>query len=397
MTIRLMRLITLLKTTIRLPLGLCAVGTDQVKFELRRAGFSGRFRRPLCLVAAMLGLGCLGVGASGCDGAESASVESAMAWLERAGLEEMLQEQLRGGRKTGMLRALQVGRTARRVAVNRNARPNPACRAALPDKGAFRYGFELILERRGPGDSGVAARWRERRTLRRDDFGHLSLTMTADYRQPTGLEGRRALRWLLVDGHAYFSDETVRDVGAETEAEGSVDGPAYYRRKAAFDSRLRLVDAGVGTLQILLDAAARGWRKVPGRQAQWTLGGERLVCTKRAASEATWLRRFGAQAAASTGNLRIVDSVREDFAAGKQARERAMREPSKSRELRIEWLLKDGSTLVADFRDSLSADVAPIRPPPAEDIVAVERDRSLAEAKRLVAEWSARGWVKQLN
>jgi len=305
-----------------------------------------------------------------------------------ARLEQRAQKHFAGAPKTGMLRALEVSGRAARVARAMRDKPHSACAMDIPQGRALDYAFELLLERRGPQKVGLTARWHETRQLRRSPEGRLELVMAAEFRNPSMLEtdaaGRRVLRWIIADDISYLSDDL------------SEDEPEFARRKANFGERAALEFAGLGTLQTLLDAVPQGWQRVPGAAPKWKPGGQNLRCVGPAQGlqidknmpmqsqqiEANWERLFGDLSTLVTADFEV--------AAGPQSPGAL---PAASRKLTLEWRLSDGAMLRAEFRDSWSETPAPIVLPEDKNIIEIQRDRSLFEAKQRLQKWRDSAWI----
>lgn len=291
----------------------------------------------------------------GCDRSEEAA----------AVLEQTLREHASTKPKTGMLRALQVAKSAVEVTRRLAAPVDPACALELPEGRAFRYRWALELTRRSA--PGIERRWKETRVLRRDAHGRLALEMQADFRTELGLEGRRTPQWRIVGEHAYISD----------------DGDAFYRRRLQAGERDRVVTAGGAAVQTLLDAVSMGWslQQPPSSDldaAIYRVGGERLVCDASANSEsvgagAGWLRRFDTRATPLSGELRVGER--------------------NSRRVELRWKLEDGSTLEASFADVLIEGAKAVEVPDENQIVRVERDRSLYRIDRALSEMASAGII----
>ena len=226
----------------------------------------------------ILVIGAAAVIGSGCDGSEQVAAE----------LEEALRKQGTTEQKTGVLQALQTARTAREVARRAASPIEPSCALPPPERGPYTYRFSLELTRRGAG--GDEQRWRETRTLRRDDDGDLGVAMDAGFVTELGLEGRRTPQWLVVGQASYVS----------------VDGRAYYRRELVDAEPERLVRGTRATFQILLDAVPTGWsRSTVDDGASFTVGGARLVCGTQAPAQRGWLRRFETRATVLSGQVLV--------------------------------------------------------------------------------------------
>lgn len=297
-----------------------------------------------------------------------------------------------------MLRALQVSHRAAHLAGVIADQPNPACSWGVRD-GAFRYDFDLLLERRGPGKVGVSARWHEKRSLRRDAAGRLDLRMQADFRVPTmaaaQTPGRRAMRWMIADDTSYLSDDLDEDT------------PEFYRRKSNFGAREKLVFSGLSTIQTLLDAVPQGWKRVPGSGAVWKPGGAKLKCMmglqglhngtymriQARSTEDNWRREFGEQSTLLDASFKVDRVPNGSSAEG----EKFLKDAVNTRQLELQWRLQDGATLRAVFHDTVSEFDKPIVLPQGENIVEVERDRSLFWAKKRLDTWRENGWVIPSN
>ncbi len=292
---------------------------------------------------------------SGCDSRE-ASVERA---------ETFLKERSSPRGKAGMLRALEVVHRAHKIAERHGEVEHPDCRLRAPEQGAYSYESTLTLERTGDGERGL--RWHETRTTRRDDRGRVEVLLSADSRSALGMESSHQMSWRSVDGTSYVS----------------ADAESFYARPADRDERDRLVAVGWGTLQTLLDAAPDGWQRENsgGRTEEdahvWTMGGQRLICGPSDPLASGWLRRLAAHVTPVSGRL--------------QASSRRIEEASSaaSRTLDLRWQLDDHTTLRAHFEDRLRvgrlpADAPTIAAPQADDVVVVERDRSLEAVDSLL-------------
>ncbi|MFP4596917.1 MAG: hypothetical protein ACLFVJ_01620 [Persicimonas sp.] len=293
----------------------------------------------------------------GCDGRE-ASVERAEAFLKE-------RSSPRG--KAGILRALEVVHRAHKVAEGHGEAEQPDCRLRVPEEGAYTYQSTLTLERNGGGERGL--RWHETRTTRRDRRGRVEVILAADARSARDKTSSHQMSWRVVDGTSYVSG----------------DADSFYARPADLDQRERVVAAGWGTLQTLLDAASDGWqREAAGRRAEedahvWTVGGERLRCGPAAPTASGWLRSLAAHATPVSGRL---EASAQRVARGSSAA---------SRTLELRWQLDDRTMLDARFKDRLRvgrlpADAPIIAAPRADDVLVAERDRSLETVDRLLDE-----------
>lgn len=339
--------------------------------------------------------GAIGLSALvGCEAPDPDTVEALASRLEQGA-----QRRFGGGQKTGMLRALEVSQRAVGVARAMRERPEPACAMEELDGRAFRYDIELVLERHGPGKAGLEASWRETRRFRRAESGRLELVMNAQFRnptmQPTDAPTKRALRWALADGQSYLSDDL---------REGA---PQYYRREASFGEAAALEYAAFGTLQTLLDAAPGGWERVDAAHPTWTPGGQPLRCIKPIRGlqnaknmqmqspviERNWLHQFGAVATLKEARFEVLRAAAAPEAAGNEADDA----PANSRRLSLAWRLSDGATLKAKFRDSWAPTGAPLESLDTTNIIEVERDRSLFEAKQRLQEWRENAWIRSAS
>ncbi len=290
----------------------------------------------------------------GCDAPERAV----------AVVEETLREQASTEPKTGVLRALEVGQTARVIAAAVASSRDPACELRLPEDGSFSYRWTLELIRRTA--AGIEGQWKEERELRRDAHGNLGLVMGADFVTELGLPGRRSASWLLVDGTSYLS----------------ADGRAFYRRTPLSRERERMIEVASTTVQSLLDAVSTGWSRTKGEGGvRFRAGGEHLVCGPSATREQGWLRRFATRATPVSGTLET---------SGERA---AVHGAVGSRNLQARWQLEDGSTLEAHFGDELEAGAAAVEAPNGEAVVRVERDRSLERVEQLISEMARDGLI----
>lgn len=302
--------------------------------------------RVVLVLAGLLFVGLVG----GCDGRE-ASVEQAEAFLKE-------RSSPRG--KAGMLRALEVVHGAHRVADRHGEAEEPDCRLRVPEEGAYSYKSTLTLERTGDGGRGL--HWYEIRTTDRDESGAVRVTLSAESRSELGIKESHEMSWRLIDGTSYVS----------------ADADSFYARPAELDERDRIEAVGLGTLQTLLDAADDGWqrdeesRRSAAMPHLWQMGGDRLVCGPSDGQASGWLRRLAAHARSVSGRLKV--SQQRVEAASSAA----------SRTLDLRWQLDDRTTLRARFEDRLRVGDAPdIAAPQADDVVAVERDRSLEAVDNL--------------
>lgn len=217
--------------------------------------------------------------------------------------------------------------------------PNPLCVGA-PEPGQ-RWIAELSLERRR-GTSVVAA-WSETRTLDRSTDA-VAMRSAADYRTESGGKGTRAVEWRVLPTGTFIG----------TQANGK---DLWFRRDHEEHEAERVLRYADGMLQSLLTAVG-GWQRT---SEGWTLGSEPLRCGQ--------------------------DDVRSAFLSrlGAVAPDRAEFGVNDGRKLNASWVLTDGSKLVAEYTDRLvELPDDDLTAPPADDIVPIERDRSLHHARELL-------------
>jgi len=223
--------------------------------------------------------------------------------------------------------------------------------------------------------------------------------MRAQFRNPTMPPGdppaTRALRWVLAGGHSYLSDDLRQDAAQ------------YYRREARFGESAALEFAAFGTLQTLLDAAPGGWTRVDGAHPIWTPGGQPLRCLKPIRGlqnaknmqmqspviERNWLHQFGAVATLEEAMFEVPRAAVAPGARGNEVDDTS----ANSRKLSLTWRLNDGATLKAKFRDSWAATSAPLESLDTTNIIDVERDRSLFEAKQRLHDWHENAWIRSAS
>lgn len=254
--------------------------------------------------------------------------------------------------RVGQLVGVQTSQRAMRIATAASNAPDERCALALTAQ--QRWTAELsLLRRRG---ETIAGAWTETRTL---DItaDAVAMTIAANFRTEIGTSGERAGQWVVTPAGSFI-------------ATPGAGGDIWTRRQTEESERARLISYAEGMLPALM-AATGGWTA---RDDGWGLGDDPLLCGPME-HRAAFGDRFVGGATSTTASLGVVRD------GGRVV----------GRTLEVTWSLSDRSTLTASYQDRQVAFDGEIHAPERDELVSIDRDRSLAEAQRLFTELAREG------